>query len=112
MFHRYNGWAGLRLGGVGRLLRKNRHERNNASVNGYQRILNLRLLHNFDHHMREVVRGASIAFVLKVAAVGIGFGVNVVLARSLGAESTGLFFLCSNRLRMLNVFCSSEWRAL
>jgi O-antigen/teichoic acid export membrane protein len=43
--------------------------------------------------MQEVVRGASIAFVLKILAAGLGFTFNVVLARLLGAEGAGLYFL-------------------
>ena len=43
--------------------------------------------------MREVVNGASVAFALKVVAAGFGLAFNVVLARLLGAEDAGLYFL-------------------
>lgn len=43
--------------------------------------------------MQELLRGASTAFALKILAAGLGFGLNVVLARLLGAEGTGLYFL-------------------
>jgi O-antigen/teichoic acid export membrane protein len=46
-----------------------------------------------DHHMQEVVRGASVAFLLKVVAAGLSFGLNVVLARTFGAEGIGLYIL-------------------
>ncbi|BCO09749.1 polysaccharide biosynthesis related protein [Desulfolithobacter dissulfuricans] len=43
--------------------------------------------------MREVVRGAVLAFALKVIGAGLTFGLNVSLARLLGVEDTGLYFL-------------------
>jgi len=43
--------------------------------------------------MQELLRGASVAFSLKVLAAGLAFGLNVVLARLLGAEGSGIFFL-------------------
>lgn len=43
--------------------------------------------------MQELLRGASVAFALKVLAAGLAFGLNVVLARLLGAEGSGIFFL-------------------
>ena len=46
-----------------------------------------------DHHMKEVARGAATAFVLKVLGAGLGFGFNVLLARLLGAEGAGMFYL-------------------
>jgi len=51
------------------------------------------LLSRFDYHMQELLRGSAIAFVFKLFAAGIGFGLNVVLARLLGAEGSGIFFL-------------------
>ena len=39
-----------------------------------------------DHHIREVLRGASIALVLRVAGAGLAFGFTILLARMLGAE--------------------------
>lgn len=46
-----------------------------------------------DHHMQEVVSGAFVAFVLKLISAGLSFGFNVLLARMLGAEGAGVFFL-------------------
>ncbi len=51
------------------------------------------IFERFDEHMQELLHGASIAFVLKVLAAGFAFGLNVVLARLLGAEGSGIFFL-------------------
>jgi O-antigen/teichoic acid export membrane protein len=44
-------------------------------------------------HMREIVRGASVAFILKVVAAFLNFAFNVVLARMLGVEGSGAYFL-------------------
>ena len=52
-----------------------------------------KILYRFDDHMQELLRGASVAFVLKILAAGLAFGLNVVLARLLGAEDSGVFFL-------------------
>ena len=43
--------------------------------------------------MQEVVRGTALAFVLKVLGAGLAFGFNVAVARLLGAEGAGLYFL-------------------
>lgn len=44
-------------------------------------------------YMREVVAGASSAFVLKVIAAASGLGLSVALARTIGAEGAGVYFL-------------------
>lgn len=46
-----------------------------------------------DRHAREVARGAALAFVFKVAGSGLAFALNVAIARLLGAEGAGLYFL-------------------
>jgi len=43
--------------------------------------------------MQEVVRGASVAFALKILGAGLAFGFNVLLARMLGANGAGVYFL-------------------
>jgi O-antigen/teichoic acid export membrane protein len=50
-------------------------------------------LSRFDDHMQELLRGTSVAFALKMFAAGAAFGLNVVLARLLGADGSGIFFL-------------------
>jgi len=50
-------------------------------------------LKGFDQSTQELVRGAAIALVLKVLAAGAVFFLNVILARMLGADGSGLFFL-------------------
>lgn len=59
-------------------------------------------LSRIDEHMKELLHGASIAFVLKVVAAGLSFGLSVVLARLLGAEGTGIFFLALTLVTILS----------
>ncbi len=58
-----------------------------------QRIKNKVNVLRADSHIREVTRGMSHAFVLKVVGAGLAFGFNVAVARLLGAEGAGLYFL-------------------
>ena len=44
-------------------------------------------------HMSEIMRGASVAFMMKALGAGFAFGFNVLLARMLGAEGAGIYFL-------------------
>lgn len=46
-----------------------------------------------DGHMREVVQGASISFGVKLITGALMFGLNIVVARRLGVDGAGLFFL-------------------
>lgn len=46
-----------------------------------------------DPHMQEVARGTFIAFVLKIIGSGLAFGFNVAIARLLGADGAGIYFL-------------------
>ena len=50
-------------------------------------------LDRIDDTLRDILRGSSIVFVLKVAGAGLAFAFNIVLARLLGAEGTGAYFL-------------------
>ena len=43
--------------------------------------------------MQDVIRGASLAFALRVVGAGFGFLFNVLLARMLGAEGAGVYYL-------------------
>ena len=47
----------------------------------------------FSDGLLEIVRGSSIVFSLKVAGAGLAFVFNIVLARLLGADGTGAYFL-------------------
>ena len=46
-----------------------------------------------DPHMREIARGTLLAFVLKVVGSGLAFAFNVAVARLLGVEGMGLYYL-------------------
>lgn len=46
-----------------------------------------------DQHMQEVLGGAAVAFLLKVLGAGAAFGFSVLLARIVGAEGFGVYFL-------------------
>jgi O-antigen/teichoic acid export membrane protein len=46
-----------------------------------------------DRQMREVMGGATVAFVLRFAAAGLSFVFNFLLARMLGAEGVGVYYL-------------------
>jgi O-antigen/teichoic acid export membrane protein len=53
----------------------------------------VRLFSSLDQHFQEVVRGASIAFLLKAVSAVLGFAFSVVVARVLGAGGSGVYFL-------------------
>lgn len=46
-----------------------------------------------DRDIKEVLQGASIAFILKISGAALAFFLNIVLARELGAEWCGIYFL-------------------
>lgn len=46
-----------------------------------------------DPHMREVARGTILAFFLKIAGSGLSFAFNIAVARLLGADGAGIYFL-------------------
>ncbi|MFN2371623.1 MAG: flippase [Candidatus Krumholzibacteriia bacterium] len=46
-----------------------------------------------DAHFKEVLHGAFWAFALRVVGAVVGFGFNVLLARALGADGAGIYFL-------------------
>ena len=54
--------------------------------------------------MLEVINGAAIALVLKVLGAGLTFLFNLVLARTLGAEGAGLYFLALTVTTIATVF--------
>ncbi|SMC26476.1 Membrane protein involved in the export of O-antigen and teichoic acid [Desulfacinum hydrothermale DSM 13146] len=56
-----------------------------------------------DEHMREVIAGAAVTFTVKVVGSALMFAFNVVVARLLGAEQTGLFFLALTVLQVCAV---------
>jgi O-antigen/teichoic acid export membrane protein len=65
--------------------------------------LRLPLLERLDGHTQEVVRGAGVAFILRVTGAGFGFLFNVLLARLLGAEGAGIYYLAFTVTSMATV---------
>jgi O-antigen/teichoic acid export membrane protein len=66
--------------------------------------MKLRFIDKSDFNMKEILRGASVAFVLKVIGGGLGFMFNVLLARLLGPEGTGIYFLALTVTTIATVF--------
>ena len=52
-----------------------------------------RLRQRFDSEAVDLLRGASLAFVVRLAGAGTTFVFNVLVARRLGVDGTGAFFL-------------------
>jgi O-antigen/teichoic acid export membrane protein len=46
-----------------------------------------------DTHLKEIIRGSSEAFILRIASAAVGFLFHLFIARYLGAEQAGAFFL-------------------
>jgi len=57
-----------------------------------------------DHHAREILLGAGISLALRVLGAGLGFGFNVVLARMVGAEGTGIYFIGLSVVSVVSIF--------
>lgn len=53
--------------------------------------------------MSEVLSGAALAFVLRGFGAGLAFALNVVIARLLGAEGSGLYFMALSVTMFLSV---------
>lgn len=51
------------------------------------------LFRNLDVHSQELLRGASVALILRIVGAGLTFLLSVILARVLGADGAGLYFL-------------------
>jgi len=68
------------------------------------RLSKLPVFRSLDSHMAEIVRGASIAFILKIIGAALAFAFNIVLARLLGAEGTGIYFLAFTVCIIASVF--------
>lgn len=56
-----------------------------------------------DGHMREVLRGALVAFLVKIAGAGFAFAFNIYLARALGAQGAGVYFLALSVVTIASV---------
>ncbi len=56
-----------------------------------------------DGHLREVLRGAAIAFSVKIAGAGVAFAFNIYLARALGVQGAGVYFLALSVVTVASV---------
>lgn len=68
-----------------------------------QRIKNKFIELQDDPHLREVAHGTIIAFILKVVGASLAFIFNVVLARLLGADGAGIYFLSLSIITIASV---------
>ena len=57
-----------------------------------------------DVHMKEVLRGSAVAIALKVLGAGLSFALNILLARLLGADGTGVYFLGLTVITVATIF--------
>ncbi|WED20638.1 oligosaccharide flippase family protein [Vibrio sp. JC009] len=55
--------------------------------------------------MSELLKGATLAFFIKVLAAGFGFFLNVAVARNIGAEEAGYFFLVQTIVIICSLIC-------
>ncbi len=49
--------------------------------------------YHIDEHFVELLRGSSIAFIIKILAAVLGMILNIIITRTLGIEDSGLYFL-------------------
>lgn len=74
-------------------LRERMEENDTAPASGEPDAVENITFFRMDAHMKELISGASIAFVLKVTGTAFAFAFNVLLARLLGAEGAGIYYL-------------------
>jgi O-antigen/teichoic acid export membrane protein len=55
--------------------------------------------------IRHVARNASFALLLRIAATALTFAFNLVLARSLGREGTGVYYLSLSIIVVVSILC-------
>lgn len=63
------------------------------------------LFNGLDKHSQELLRGTSVALVLRVLAAGFSFLLSVALARILGPDGAGLYFLAYGVITIAGVGC-------
>lgn len=57
-------------------------------------LVNLINKYRNDLHLAELFKGGSISFILKIVGLALGYVFSIIVARSLGAESFGIYSLC------------------
>ncbi len=60
-----------------------------------------RLFDRADDYLAGLLRGAGISFLLRIAGAGAAFLFNIILARKLGADAVGLYFLALTQITMV-----------
>lgn len=58
-----------------------------------------------DIGLRKVAKNASFAFLLRIIATALTFAFNLMLARSLGREGTGVYYLCLSIVTFSSILC-------
>lgn len=71
-------------------------------MNPLRKIKN-KLRRGLDGHMHEILSKGAIAFLLKIIGAGLAFGFHVAVARMLGAEGAGLYFLALTIITLVAV---------
>lgn len=71
-------------------------------MNPLQKIKN-KLRQGLDGHMHEILSKGAIAFLLKIIGAGLAFGFHVAVARMLGAEGAGIYFLALTIITLMAV---------
>lgn len=71
-------------------------------MNPLQKIKN-KLRRGLDGHMHEILSKGAIAFLLKIIGAGLAFGFHVAVARMLGAEGAGIYFLALTIITLMAV---------
>jgi len=61
---------------------------------------------SFPNLLKTIVFDSSLAFILRVMVVPLGFVNNIVIARTFGAELMGTYFIALNLVGTISAFCS------
>lgn len=62
-----------------------------------------RVFQSADQYAAGLLRGAGVSFLLRVAGAGAAFLFNIILARALGADAVGLYFLALTQITFVAV---------
>jgi O-antigen/teichoic acid export membrane protein len=65
--------------------------------------LYFQIYQKLDSHLKEIIEGASITFILRSVGFIFTFGFTLMLARLLGTDGAGLFFLCVSIITVASV---------
>jgi O-antigen/teichoic acid export membrane protein len=62
-----------------------------------------RLFQRIDYYLAGLLRGAGVSFLLRLTGAGAAFLFNIVIARTLGADAVGLYFLTLTQITLVAV---------